>query len=55
LAESEKGIVGYHKAHNTLEKVSEMKSEKDEEKGQKLNEISLLVEKLSESINVGYF
>jgi intraflagellar transport protein 81 len=52
--EKREGIAGFHQAQENLEKVSELKSEKDEEKGRKLQEISELVQKLVQSINVGH-
>jgi intraflagellar transport protein 81 len=51
VAESRLGIVGYHEAQENLEKVSEMKSEKDEQKGKKLQEISDIIQKLVQTIN----
>ena len=50
--EKENGIVGYHDTQETLEKVSEKKNEMDETKGKALNEISLLVDKIVQTINV---
>lgn len=45
------GVVGYHHDRETLEKVSERKSELDEEKGKTLNEISDIIQKLVNTIN----
>ncbi|KAJ3370708.1 Intraflagellar transport protein 81 [Kappamyces sp. JEL0680] len=50
-AETRKGIVGFHEAQEHLVKVSELKSEKDEEKGKKLQEISDIIQKLVQTIN----
>lgn len=53
--EKENGIIGYHETQETLEKVSEKKNEMDETKGKALNEISLLVDKIVQTINVRNF
>ena len=50
--EKREGIAGFHQAQENLEKISELKSEKDEEKGKRLQEISELVQELVQSINV---
>ncbi|KAI8801008.1 hypothetical protein BJ742DRAFT_48404 [Cladochytrium replicatum] len=51
ILERKEGVVGYFSAQETLEKVSEQKSEMDEAKGKALNEISEIVEKVMKSIN----
>lgn len=51
-AENKVGVVGYHDAQSNLEKVSEKKSEQDSQKGQQLEEISAIIEKLMNTINV---
>lgn len=50
-AEELHGIKGYHDTRQTLEKVSELKSEKDEEKAQQLTEISEIIQRLVDTIN----
>ncbi|KAJ3319005.1 Intraflagellar transport protein 81 [Boothiomyces sp. JEL0866] len=51
LAEQRSGVVGYHDAQTNLEKVSEMKSEVDQEKGKTLDQISNIIQQLTNSIN----
>lgn len=48
----EEGVLGFHAAQETLEKVSEKKSELDEKKGKTLTEISEIVQTLMQTINV---
>jgi intraflagellar transport protein 81 len=50
-AEKKGGVMGYHDAQVNLEKVSELKSEKDQQKGEQLQEISGIIQKLMNSIN----
>ncbi|KAI9209448.1 uncharacterized protein BJ171DRAFT_564624 [Polychytrium aggregatum] len=50
--EKQSGVSGFHAAQETLEKVSERKSEIDEAKGKTLEEISNLIQKLTQTINV---
>ncbi|KAJ3044268.1 Intraflagellar transport protein 81 [Rhizophlyctis rosea] len=45
------GVLGFHAAQENLEKMSERKAEVDEAKGNTLNEISSIVDKLVASIN----
>ncbi|KAI8916880.1 hypothetical protein BC831DRAFT_485830 [Entophlyctis helioformis] len=49
--EKKSGVVGFHAAQETLEKVSEKKSEVDEAKGKTLNEISEIIQTLMSTIN----
>ncbi|KAI9349273.1 hypothetical protein DFJ73DRAFT_789978 [Zopfochytrium polystomum] len=49
--EARGGVLGYHSDREALEKVSERKSEMDEEKGKALNEISEIIQKLVTTIN----
>ncbi|KAJ3252478.1 Intraflagellar transport protein 81 [Boothiomyces macroporosus] len=51
IAEQRSGVVGYHDAQTNLEKVSEMKSEVDQEKGKTLDQISSIIQQLNNSIN----
>lgn len=43
----QKGVSGYHSAQDELEKVSSIKAELDEKKGQTLEEMSVMVQKLN--------
>ncbi|GFQ89191.1 intraflagellar transport protein 81 homolog [Trichonephila clavata] len=45
--EMQKGVSGFHSAQDELEKVSSMKAELDERKGQTLEEMSVMVQKLN--------
>ncbi|GFT89654.1 intraflagellar transport protein 81 homolog [Nephila pilipes] len=45
--EMQKGVSGFHSAQDELEKVSSMKAELDEKKGQTLEEMSVMVQKLN--------
>ncbi|KAI8905563.1 hypothetical protein EDD86DRAFT_211793 [Gorgonomyces haynaldii] len=49
--EQEQGIAGFHDAQETLEFVSEKKSQIDQEKGATLEQVSKIVEQLMETIN----
>jgi intraflagellar transport protein 81 len=49
--EKRSGVAGYHEDKETLEKVSERKSEMDEAKGKTLNEISDIIQTLMNTIN----
>ncbi|KAJ1562699.1 Intraflagellar transport protein 81 [Cladochytrium tenue] len=49
--EARGGVSGYYTNKETLEKVSERKSELDEEKGKTLNEISGIIQNLISTIN----
>ncbi|KAI8895679.1 hypothetical protein BC833DRAFT_600460 [Globomyces pollinis-pini] len=51
IVERRNGVLGYHNAQANLEKVSEQKSEVDEEKGKKLDEISDIIKELVNTIN----
>jgi intraflagellar transport protein 81 len=51
FAEQQSGVVGFVDAQANLEKVSELKSEKDQQKGQQLQEISQIIQKLVDTIN----
>ncbi|KAJ3216786.1 Intraflagellar transport protein 81 [Dinochytrium kinnereticum] len=53
LTELEKrsGVLGFHEAKESLEKVSEKKAEVDEAKGKTLNEISDIIQTLMSTIN----
>lgn len=50
--EQENGIVGFHEIQETLEMVSEKKSQVDQDKGNALIEISALIEDVIVKINV---
>ncbi|KAK6099451.1 hypothetical protein MT418_000866 [Batrachochytrium dendrobatidis] len=50
--EQKRGVVGFHAAQETLEKVSEKKSEIDQVKGRTLDEISEIIQTLLNTINV---
>lgn len=43
----QKGVSGFHNAQDELEKVSSIKAELDEKKGQTLEEMSVMVQKLN--------
>ncbi|KAG8183384.1 hypothetical protein JTE90_008286 [Oedothorax gibbosus] len=45
--EMQKGVSGFHSAQDELEKVSSIKAELDEQKGQTLEEMSVMVQKLN--------
>ncbi|XP_015917332.1 intraflagellar transport protein 81 homolog isoform X2 [Parasteatoda tepidariorum] len=45
--EMQKGVSGFHAAQDELEKVSSIKAELDEKKGQTLEEMSIMVQKLN--------
>ncbi|KAJ8325545.1 hypothetical protein O5D80_005756 [Batrachochytrium dendrobatidis] len=49
--EQKRGVVGFHAAQETLEKVSEKKSEIDQVKGRTLDEISEIIQTLLNTIN----
>ncbi|TPX69293.1 hypothetical protein SpCBS45565_g02540 [Spizellomyces sp. 'palustris'] len=49
--EKRHGVAGFHVAQETLEKVSERKAEIDEVKGRTLEEISGIIQKLTNNIN----
>ncbi|XP_054713185.1 intraflagellar transport protein 81 homolog [Uloborus diversus] len=48
--EMQKGVSGFHNAQDELEKVSSLKAELDEKKGQTLEEMSVMVQKLNMKI-----
>ena len=50
-AEENNGVVGFMDAQANLEKASELKSEKDQQKGQQLEEISQIIQKIMDTIN----
>ena len=49
--EAQKGVKGFHNAQENLEKVSSMKGQLDERKGQTLTDMSMMVEEVMKTIN----
>ncbi|KAJ3222648.1 Intraflagellar transport protein 81 [Clydaea vesicula] len=49
--EKKKGVLGFNMAKQSLEKVSEKKSDFDEKKGQTLNEISTIIQNLMKTVD----
>eukprot|EP01135_Chromosphaera_perkinsii_P007956 Nk52_evm28s1073 gene=Nk52_evmTU28s1073 len=49
--EEKKGVKGFHSAQENLEKVSSMKGKLDEQKGQTLNDMSMMVDEVMKTIN----